>query len=779
MPASSDTPPPPWLILGDTFERPVVFDEDFYSYASPSWWIRVFEITLSEGQTVTLNSRSSSSKDYVQIFSPSLEMVTSGFTFESDRWKYTATFTAEESGTYFIRPLTNSHGSSFYLNLENLDSGSTATDRFSDIPGDITTTETLLPGVRNFGLIDPSNPTDLDTFKLETTPGRDFRLFVESNRTGSLNKAKVAEFFYIETLDDGTKNRVDVPFDPLSRYSTGKYPDYYNPGRNSDVFFDFTAEGNREYYATIGKLETTGSGGTYSVALYDLEDDHPNTSDNPNIEAWEDTETLKGKIDYLGDRDFVSFQAKEGTIYKFKDYSNVNFNLSDVTTYDRGSNSRIYYADETKKVQIRITSTTDHANPIEYEFTPEILDKDIFLSARSNIIYISEIQWRKNNYEIGTDKDDIFIPLTNNKETYQFSTTGADRYKGTDNTDILISDFTNHIDDLDRGASITRAYALLLDRTPDALGYQYAVTKNFYISTYIIQSPEFSQKWGAMSGVEWVDFLYTRLRGAEGGGSDPEYRALRAEVEANPQKYFPRQLVEKVLGSEELRQKTLGSELEYVIRNNDAASSDEAFGLYAATLGRTPDKAGFLDHVMDLGDGRDLVEVAKLFIGSPEFLQKGTLSDRAFAETILTGLKGAAPTSAEIDVGEAFLSSGVGRAEYVAAMVTAFDAAGLTEWMRAQGTDDTFLPNGGNDVMVGGLWSDTFIFKADDTGRQVIVDFEEWDTLDFSDFGYATKAEALADFHQVDNLAIYKNGDLSVVLRNVDVSDLTEDMILI
>lgn len=105
-------------------------------------------------------------------------------------------------------------------------------------------------------------------------------------------------------------------------------------------------------------------------------------------------------------------------------------------------------------------------------------------------------------------------------------------------------------------------------------------------------------------------------------------------------------------------------------------------------------------------------------------------------------------------------------------------SAGLANWIRAQGTDDVLNGCAGDNVLIGGELSDTFVFDANLGGSHRVLDLEAWDMLDFRLFGYDSAADVRANLMQDGANVIFSDQGVDVVLENIQLGQITNDMIL-
>jgi hypothetical protein len=68
---------------------------------------------------------------------------------------------------------------------------------------------------------------------------------------------------------------------------------------------------------------------------------------------------------------------------------------------------------------------------------------------------------------------------------------------------------------------------------------------------------------------------------------------------------------------------------------------------------------------------------------------------------------------------------------------------------------------------MGGLMSDTFVFRAADNGDHVVVDAEPWDTLRLEGFGYSSASDVA--LHLRTDGADVRFQDEGVTIRFLDI----------
>ncbi len=97
------------------------------------------------------------------------------------------------------------------------------------------------------------------------------------------------------------------------------------------------------------------------------------------------------------------------------------------------------------------------------------------------------------------------------------------------------------------------------------------------------------------------------------------------------------------------------------------------------------------------------------------------------------------------------------------------------------GTGADYIDGGlGIDYLTGGAGADTFVLTANDPDGAYIEDFGRGsDFLDFSDFN-VKKSDLVVEFnHDFDNVVVSIGGEIEVVLRDVELEDVTNSMFLV
>jgi len=349
-------------------------------------------------------------------------------------------------------------------------------------------------------------------------------------------------------------------------------------------------------------------------------------------------------------------------------------------------------------------------------------------------------------------------------------TGGADSLTGLAGDDVLLSEGRG-LYGSDVSAQVYRLYSAVLGREPDAgghLGWAALIGSGGRtlqeVTTSFVASAEFQKTYGALTDSQFVTLLYDNVlgRAPDAGGFSNWVGALGRGL--------PREeVVLRFSESLEHRNSTAADLEAFELAHDPTAWADEVYRLYRAVLDREPDEQGLAIWVEQLAEGKSFADVVSAFMGSPEFQATyGTTSNADFVTLLYNNVLDRAPDAGGFDVWTSVLGSGTSRETVVERFVQSNEfvqgtAADLRAFMAGAGPDDVLTPGAGNDLLSGGLWADTFVFGPDDDGSKTVTDFEAWDTVDLTGFGYADSAEAMTHVTQQNGNAVFEDEGVQVV----------------
>lgn len=365
---------------------------------------------------------------------------------------------------------------------------------------------------------------------------------------------------------------------------------------------------------------------------------------------------------------------------------------------------------------------------------------------------------------------------------------GRDALLGGTQDDYLFGDDFELAYDADASAQVFRLYQATLDRAPDTVGHK-AWTSMILTNEIqpiqavsgFVNSREFKATYGGLDDTQFVEQLYSNVldRPADAGGLAAWSGGLQSGS-------LTREDV--VLGFSDSREfvvNTKAASTTLARDSNPAEWSDDIYRLYRATLDRDPDEVGFVQWANSLGDGADFTAVISGFVNSREFQNTyGDLGDAEFVELLYGNVLGRAADAAGLAAWTAQLDAGTSRAQVVKGFAqsiefTAKTQANLLNWVRSLGENDYISGGAGKNVMAGGLLADTFEFMAGEDATFEVLDLERWDTLDFTDFDFAVSGDVRDHLTQAARDVVFDHKDTVVVLKNMDLSDLADDMFLV
>ncbi len=327
---------------------------------------------------------------------------------------------------------------------------------------------------------------------------------------------------------------------------------------------------------------------------------------------------------------------------------------------------------------------------------------------------------------------------------------------------------------------IYRLYGATLNREPDLPGFSLwtaqlnSGTPLATIASGFVGSVEFQNIYGALNDAAFVALLYRNVlhRAPDAAGQSSWVNQLSGGA-SRPSVVVGFSESVEFQGSTELASRG------FATANLNGAVYGQILRLYGATLGRSPDIPGFAGWVDAIASGaKTLSNVAEGFIGSAEFaaIYGANPTDANFVTLLYNNVLRRAPDAA----GQAFwlkqLSSGATRASVVLGFsdsdeyrgatdvqVRNFMLATMTPWM------DRLTGGAGNDSMIGGRGSDLFNFNLAAPGADHVFGFESFDRLLFSNFGYASAADAVSRMTQQGADVVFADRAETITFHNTSL----------
>nr|WP_237693199.1 DUF4214 domain-containing protein [Octadecabacter algicola] len=373
--------------------------------------------------------------------------------------------------------------------------------------------------------------------------------------------------------------------------------------------------------------------------------------------------------------------------------------------------------------------------------------------------------------------------------TEALNETGTDEpdlLDGRDGDDFLLAGVVDSEFDA-ASAQIFRLYQATLARNPDVVGLNnwadrlsdgsYSLVE---VTTGFVNSPEFQKTYGDLDNDGFVTLLYQNVLGRA-----PDETGL-ANWTARLNGGASRSSV--VVGfseSTEFKNATKIEALSFSRAGLQSAFSDDVFRLYGATLDRLPDESGFENWSLRLAEGMSYLTVVEGFINSAEF-QKiyGSTDDRGFVELLYYNVLDRAPDETGLENWTARLVTGeMSRAQVVQgfSQSTEFTDASddvMMDWIKSLGTEDILSGGGGNNVLIGGVMSDTFAFEQSTNGHNVIINFEPWDVLSLAGSDWNSVSDIEQFLISDGTNVIFEDADLVIEFRNTTLEQILESEFL-
>ncbi|SFB04229.1 Hemolysin-type calcium-binding repeat-containing protein [Poseidonocella pacifica] len=332
-------------------------------------------------------------------------------------------------------------------------------------------------------------------------------------------------------------------------------------------------------------------------------------------------------------------------------------------------------------------------------------------------------------------------------------------------------------------AQVCRIYWATLGRDPDPVGLHSWIDKlqdgvtGLDVVSGFVNSREFRSVYGDSTDEAFITLLYSNVlgRAPDPGGFETWTERLAGGMARE-------EAVLRFSESLEFKNSTADDVVAFSWSGLRAAAANDVFRLYQATLGRAPDEAGFLTWTERFADGMTSADAIDRFVSSAEFVSSyGSTSDNEFITLLYNNVLNRTPDPGGLETWLGRLSDGMARTEAVLRFSDSVEFRArseplMKEWLRDLGTDDTLDGGSGSNVLVGGVLSDCFVFRASDEGQHSVLDLEAWDTLEFEGFGYSSANEIRAHLTESEGAVLFEDAGVSVVFHDASLSLLDDGM---
>lgn len=357
---------------------------------------------------------------------------------------------------------------------------------------------------------------------------------------------------------------------------------------------------------------------------------------------------------------------------------------------------------------------------------------------------------------------------------------GADTLLGAGGNDTLIGGSESRVFDTATG-QVYRLYQATLDRAPDLNGLLswtnmlVAGTRNLSeITTGFVNSNEFRTTYGNLDTDNFVTLLYANVldRSPDPTGFQTWTGFLNAGTRSREQ------VVTGFSESVEFKQKSEVGSLAFSYEGVKMELMDDVFRLYQAVLGRAPDMGGFNTWLERLAGGTLFTNVISGFVNSREFQNKyGQTTNQEFVTLLYANVLNRMPDSVGLDTWVGRLQSGTHtREQVVFGFVQSREfitktVQPLQDWVLANGADDVLFGGTGNNLLFGGLWSDTFVFRSDTPSDNWVVGLEPWDKLNFQGFGYMTPENVFPHMQETAGTTVFNDRGVTVHFDHTSLAE--------
>lgn len=338
----------------------------------------------------------------------------------------------------------------------------------------------------------------------------------------------------------------------------------------------------------------------------------------------------------------------------------------------------------------------------------------------------------------------------------------------------------------EESAQIFRLFNSVFGRLPGQGGHQNWMNQLLSssmtldeVAELFISSPEFEATYGTSTNVEFVTLLFQNVL-----GRDPADSGLAAWVSVIEDQGVSRAEVVRRISEAAENVALTADDLETFEENSDGTVfAPRIYRLFEAIFGREPNEDGFSAWVQNFENGMTFTQAVTNFMGTAEFesAYDGT-DNETFIETLFTNVLGRPPADAGLAAWVNNLETGMTREEVVEFFVDSMEFVlrtgdALFEFMESYGINDTILAGSGENIVAGGLYSDVFVFQAEDEGTTTILDWEEWDTLRFSEFGYGAAGDAIANMTQSGDDVVFEDQGTVITFQDTELEDILASQI--
>lgn len=354
---------------------------------------------------------------------------------------------------------------------------------------------------------------------------------------------------------------------------------------------------------------------------------------------------------------------------------------------------------------------------------------------------------------------------------------------------VLYADGLGHMQHLDEAQSVFRMYQATFNRAPDASGFAWwtdrlaAGTNTLQdVARGFVNSREFQSTYGPdSSNTDFLTKLYNNVLSRNPDGDGLRYWEL--QMDAGRSRQF---VVERFSESKEFITKTNAASMDYIEKRDPGYWADDVFRLYQATINRQPDLKGWEYWTDRLASGTSFQNAIASFMNSKEYQTRyGSVdADGDFVELLYQNVLGRGSDAGGLTYWVGRIGNGMARAEVVERFAqskefTASTMDDVRSWVRSETTPShgtNYLKNAqGHTDMWGGAFVDEFFITPHAGATVTVHNFDSWDVLGLTGFGYQSTDEMKAYFTQNGDDVIFADQGTTVTLTDTALATLDFD----
>lgn len=357
--------------------------------------------------------------------------------------------------------------------------------------------------------------------------------------------------------------------------------------------------------------------------------------------------------------------------------------------------------------------------------------------------------------------------------------TGTDNIQGEDGDDLLVGEDSSLRDSY--AGQVFRLYGVVLGREPNGSGHdnwtnQLAEGKPLNkVAAKLMASAEFKLVYGAMDNATFIETLFLNALGRE-----PNPDGFASWTSALDNGLSRRAAVIGFSESNEYVGRTEAASTAFTTAARQRDYTDDVYRLYDGLLDRAPNAKGLHSWSERLVSGTELSKVVTSFMKSSEYRSSfGGLGNKDFVAQLYQTALDRVGSASEVGAWASLLAKGMSRKKIVMAFIDSAEAQAkslpkIDAYFHSESSaelNDILDGGAGDDLLVGGLGADTFVFDAAATGSDVVADLDPWDILLFDGYTFADLSEVPELLRQEGDDVIFESSGQTITFLDTQLSD--------